>query len=102
MTNGNVLSFKERRKFYASAEWLRIRAVCLQRDHYLCQDCLKRKKAVLAEAVHHDKPLAEYPELALDIDNLVSLCSACHNERHGFKGKRKKKPVPQGVRVIKA
>jgi predicted kinase len=32
--------------------------------------------------VHHIKQLEEYPELALDPDNLVSLCNLCHNREH--------------------
>ena len=36
-----------------------------------------------ADEVHHIKELREYPELALDDDNLVSLCAKCHNMRHG-------------------
>ncbi len=97
-----TLTPKERRKFYASKEWLHIRTVRLQRDHYQCQDCLSKKKITLAEAVHHIKELADYPELALDINNLVSLCAACHNERHGYKGKRKQRSEPpKGVRVLR-
>lgn len=40
--------------------------------------------------------LKEHPELALDNDNLISLCVRCHNIRHGrvpHKFKRKKKLV---------
>ena len=45
------------------------------------------------EAVAYVK---EHPELALDNDNLISLCVRCHNIRHGrvpHKFKRKKKLV---------
>lgn len=46
--------------------------------------------------MHHIKELKEYPNLALDDDNLVSVCTQCHNLRHGrnirrFVGKKKNK-----------
>lgn len=33
--------------------------------------------------VDHIKELADNPELALDDDNLRTLCKDCHNRRHG-------------------
>ena len=56
----------------------------------------KEKKIARAEQVHHIQELKEHPELALDNDNLISLCVRCHNIRHGrvpHKFKRKKKLV---------
>ena len=44
-----------------------------------------------ATEVHHIKHLDEYPELAYDNDNLVSLCHACHNARHPEKGRTARK-----------
>ena len=35
-----------------------------------------------AVEVHHIKHTDEYPELAFDPDNVVSLCSACHRAQH--------------------
>jgi len=98
-----MLTQQKRRKFYASKEWLKIRQARLQKDHYLCQDCLGRDLITLAKAVHHEEELSKAPERALDITNLVSLCFACHNRRHGYKGQREEpKPLPKGVRVYKA
>ena len=34
----------------------------------------------------HIKHLEDFPELAYDNDNLISLCSACHRKRHPEKG----------------
>ncbi|QBX14417.1 homing endonuclease [Streptococcus phage Javan137] len=31
----------------------------------------------------HIKEVQYYPELALDLDNLRTLCKDCHNRRHG-------------------
>ncbi len=56
------------------------------------------KKIRRAEEVHHIKELREYPNLALDDHNLISLCIQCHNIRHGRKPKRfvrKKKLVTE-------
>lgn len=33
--------------------------------------------------VDHIKEVQYYPELALDLDNLRTLCKDCHNRRHG-------------------
>ena len=95
--------------FYLSRAWRNLRAQALERDHYLCQDCLAEKarggmiRPRPATAVHHIKPRELYPELALDLDNLISLCDACHNRRHPEKGSGEARPAqaPAGVRVIK-
>ena len=100
---------KEAKQFYDSAVWKRKRLDILKRDRFECQDCRakleaavkegrwlseKDKKIARAQQVHHIQELREHPELALDDDNLVSLCIPCHNLRHGRapkKFKRKKK-----------
>lgn len=56
-----------------------------------------------ATVVHHIKPLAGHPEMALDLDNLESLCDACHNKKHPEKGAGRQ-DVPTriaGVRIVK-
>lgn len=90
-------TIEQKRKFYTSGEWLRIRKERLRRDNYECQECkrnglvridtneysetAKRKKIQLV--VHHIKELDDHPELALEIDNLETMCVDCHNETHG-------------------
>lgn len=89
---------KEAKAFYNSSAWKHKRMQILDRDHYECQDCRKRIKAAAtsgtqligrnrkiwrAEEVHHIQELKEHPELGLDDDNLISLCTQCHNLRHG-------------------
>lgn len=71
--------------FYHSKRWQGIRLVALQRDNYLCQDCLKEKKITEAEHVHHTYEVKDNWERRFDIDILVSLCQPCHNRRHGGK-----------------
>ncbi|MFD2637700.1 HNH endonuclease [Piscibacillus salipiscarius] len=98
---------EQKRKFYDSRDWKRMRLYIKQRDNYECQECkrngfvkidtneyseqAKRKKIQLV--VDHIKDLEDYPELALDEENLETLCVKCHNKKHGrhfvFKFKRK-------------
>ncbi|KON88916.1 alpha/beta hydrolase [Sporosarcina globispora] len=82
---------KQKRKFYDSGEWKHMR------DNYECKECkrqgrvsidtneysesVKRKKIQLV--VHHIKELEHHPELALDEDNLETVCVDCHNKEHG-------------------
>lgn len=89
------MSLKDR-GWYHTPAWRRMRQLALHRDKYLCQECLRQGKITPATEVHHIKPLEEYPELALNINNLESLCWECHE-----KTKRKPKDIPDGVRVIK-
>lgn len=68
--------------FYDSAAWSRIRARRLRYDKYQCQECRKYGRLIEATEVHHIKHLEDAPELALDFNNLVSLCHKCHNKQH--------------------
>ncbi len=61
--------------FYASKAWRGIRKVVLIRDHYLCAICHKHMPRM---AVDHIKPRKQFPELALDLSNLRTLCPVCH------------------------
>lgn len=70
--------------FYNSRTWRKFRIKILQRDHYECQRCKAKKvrKIVRATHVHHIQELKDKPELALEADNLISLCHPCHEEIH--------------------
>ena len=100
---------KETDPFYKSRAWRKLRRQALQRDNYLCQDCMAAKAAGEmirprdATVVHHIRPRETCPERELDLDNLISLCDACHNKRHPEKGwgDGPAKPTPAGVRIIK-
>ncbi|MCM3291834.1 HNH endonuclease [Paenibacillus sp. MER 180] len=90
-------TIEQKRKFYDSKDWKHLREEVKRRDNYECQECkrnglvtintneysesAKRKKIQLV--VHHIKELEHHPELALDIDNLETVCVACHNKEHG-------------------
>lgn len=83
--------------FYHWPVWRRVRLLILQRDHYSCKLRLSKKCTRIATEVHHIKDLEEYPELALDEDNLISCCWWCHEETK----QRKQTELPRGVRIIK-
>ena len=84
--------------FYHKPAWRRLRLLALQRDHYLCQECLKHHRFTAATEVHHVLELEEHPELGLDLDNLVSLCWSCHEQT---KHRTKQAEPPSTVRVIR-
>ncbi len=76
------------RVFYKWKVWRKKRLVILQRDNFECQRCKVEGKFSKATTVHHIKPLREYPELALEEDNLSSRCDPCHNKEHPEKLKK--------------
>ncbi|OIK13582.1 endonuclease [Bacillus sp. MUM 116] len=92
---------KEARAFYKSAAWLNCRKIVLIRDTYLCQECLRKGKITAANTVHHIKHLEEYPDLALDIDNLETICRPCHNNEHPEKAYTKKEKQQRKINAIK-
>ena len=67
-------------KFYHSKVWKAARRIALHRDHYTCADCFGR-----ADEVHHVIELTpgniNDPMIALNPDNLISLCGKCHKKR---------------------
>ena len=67
---------------YDQPRWKRKRAGILRRDGYACRYCKRFGRMREATEVHHIKPVDEFPELAFDDANLVSLCHACHNAQH--------------------
>lgn len=87
--------------FYFTPTWKAAREAAAARDNYLCQRCLKRGRITPFDLVHHIEPLELRPDLALVLENLLSLCWSCHNiveprgPRRGPKKKRR-------ARVIKA
>lgn len=96
---------KEAIKFYQSKVWRLKREEILFRDNHMCQRCLEADILKAATVVHHKKHYKLFPELALEDDNLISLCNGCHNAVHPEKGeKNRKKPltkVADGVIQVK-
>jgi 5-methylcytosine-specific restriction protein A len=64
--------------FYKTTAWQRLRAAKIA-EHPECEHCWKNEKIVVpADCVDHIIPLEEDESLALDYDNLQSLCDHCH------------------------
>ncbi len=95
--------------FYSSGAWRTARKERLKKDGLHCVWCKRagrwttdrhgRTIRVPATMVHHIKPYQTHPELALDLDNLVSLCDSCHDAAHPEKLGRAKKEPPLAVRM---
>ena len=90
-------SKEDKRRFYNSGAWARIRQQALDRDRHECIWCRDRggvtTKEVMTLEVDHIREIEDYPDLALDLDNLRTLCRRCHNKRHGrLQYRPKKKP----------
>lgn len=90
-------TLEQKRRFYDSKEWKQIREEAKQRDNYECQPCKRRglvridtneysesaKRKKIQLVVHHIQELEDHPTLALEIDNLETVCVDCHNKEHG-------------------
>lgn len=99
---------KQSDPFYRSALWRRVRALALTRDGGKCCDCMDRFHAGYgirprdADMVHHIIPREQRPDLALNLDNLRSLCNQCHNRAHPEKGAgEQKRETARKMRVVK-
>lgn len=55
------------------------RKIVYKRDNWTCQHCGKKGDI----NAHHVKPLAQYPKLALEPSNGITLCVDCHSKVHG-------------------
>ncbi|MFS1513639.1 HNH endonuclease [Chengkuizengella sp. SCS-71B] len=91
----------DKKKFYDSQAWKGCRKLVLLRDNYLCQICIKQNKITPSDIVHHIEHLEDNPSRALDMDNLLSVCSSCHNKEHPEKGKKEqRKKRTRRIKVI--
>jgi hypothetical protein len=87
-------------EFYKSKEWYHLRKEVLIEYKYECQDCKAKGFYTKADTVHHVQYVRKYPRLALSkvyifqgvvYINLIPLCHNCHEIRHGYRQKEKKK-----------
>lgn len=93
---------EQRKRFYRSSAWQQLRQQALKRDNYECQWCKRegkvtvdsiktpgqRKEIVLN--VDHKYGIEDYPQLALVLENLETLCVYHHNVKEGRIFKQKK------------
>lgn len=93
-------------KFYHSTDFDIAREKVLKRDKYTCQFFLgkwndgnhfpNRIKIEKANTVHHIIPIKQRPDLALNIDNMISLSFEAHEiieERHKWTCRKRKKVI---------
>jgi len=62
--------------FYQSTGWRRLRALKLS-EQPLCEECLRAGRTTPAQMVDHIVPINK-GGAKLTMDNLQSLCNACH------------------------
>jgi 5-methylcytosine-specific restriction enzyme A len=83
---------EQKRRFYKSRAWRDLRLVALERDCFECQECKAQGRVTVIDDrlnklkqldVDHVKEIEDFPELALDLENLRTLCIPCHNNKHG-------------------
>lgn len=91
---------EQKLRFYRSKEWKALRLEALERDNYECQDCKAEGKVYTDNHdpdkhkrldVDHIKEIEHYPELALELSNLRTLCIPHHNIKHNRFGDNQKK-----------
>lgn len=72
--------FRRQRPTSYGKSWRRARAQAMDRDQHRCQDCGSESLLV----VHHIEPYKSFEngQDAHELDNLVTLCRACHLARH--------------------
>lgn len=69
------------RRLRATAAWRKVKRMANERDGYLCVLCLQEGRLTWdGLETHHIVPIERAPELALDLDNLVTLCRRHHEE----------------------
>ena len=82
-------------KFYSTPVWRNIRRLVLVRDHNLCVLCGSAGPYL---QVDHIKARKKFPELALEMSNLRTLCARCHSQAASSWGRTsnyKETPRPQ-------
>lgn len=85
----NMSFYEENRSaqnaFYKSRQWKKCRKAYIS-EHPLCERCLKMGIATPGEHVHHiielDESNYKNPMIALNPDNLETLCFECHKQEH--------------------
>lgn len=86
---------EQKKNFYNSRAWRMLRGQALKRDNYECQECkrlgfvhvdsekVEGERKTIELNVHHIKEIEDFPELALRLNNLETLCLFHHNQIHG-------------------
>ena len=81
--NRKGLNYHERyQEFYNSSEWKALRNYKFAQVDGLCEHCRAKGIVRAGREVHHIVSIQEDWNKRLDIENLVLLCSDCHNAEH--------------------
>lgn len=66
--------------FYSSKRWIKLRKQVLKRDNHMCQRCMIKFDLIETEHLqaHHIKSREHYPELEMDINNIICVCRTCN------------------------
>lgn len=80
-------------KFYQSKEWIEMRRLAKARDKYKCQICGVSVHEKGTSQVDHIIPVKQAPSLALDINNLRTLCRPCHVKFDAARGYKNLRPI---------
>jgi len=67
-----------RQRMYQNPQWKELYKMVLERDGYKCKLCKNTKKLHL----HHTLPVCLYPELILEPEYIITVCSECHKKLH--------------------
>lgn len=73
-------------KLIETKEYNELRIKVFKRDDYTCQNCRRRGMAgdrPILE-MHHIKERKNYPELALEESNCITLCRECHKKTDSY------------------
>ena len=86
-SNGWINPNRDKRnnlEFYRSRAWKHLRQIKIHNDP-VCERC----NVKFAKHIHHRVELSDAPHLALDLENLESLCISCHTTLHNDQRKQK-------------
>ena len=78
---------KDIQALYKSSAWRRLRELKIQ-EQPLCERCVTNGIFVAVEVVHHKKEIKKGGRMLPTLDELESLCKACHNREHHGNGGR--------------
>ena len=81
LTDSDELT-KKTKALYKSKAWSKLRVMALDRDNHLCQMCIRKGVYTPANLVHHIIYVKSDFSKSLDLDNLMCVCSKCHNKIH--------------------
>lgn len=64
------------RRIRKTAKYYKARVEALERDDFECQICFQK-----GTDTNHIKTVKQFPELAYEINNLITLCKKCHDTK---------------------